>query len=1556
MLAALLPLVGAAAPRLRQSGATLVPGGTLTNTDSPLISCHFTMAAACGNGLGEGVQCLAELEQDVSETPCEAFEHQALCDLFRDIGSVVPLCTKSGAVLAERQAEDSSLSLATEDTLAKHATGWRGMRQRRPAVAFSAFNDFAAYQSRSVEARQLDASRVSAAGQSLGNNVGLVGAMRLISPNTVLIPAAQELNYTRKFGSHRAVAFIQPTGDLLHPMSGERASTVDTQSAEAVGVITETVKELGLPTLLVGVGSQIDVLVAMGEPAPDNFKLLPQEQEMLNIVVSSARGQPNVFAHGAFTAALISDVSSSTVAPLGCPSLLLNALPSLGIVLEGKRAALQATMLEDEPERRRLRLALTLPDEAAFFRTPEATASWSRMYLSLARQAPDHFFVLQDDQDSQVIDTLAMQGLDVHPDQVRSFGDVDVWEQHLENRDLVIGARIHGSMMAHYAGVPALLVAVDMRQLEFARAMHIPHVARTDPAFQELVAADDFDIPAFLSLPQLRFNGTAFDELRAGVARQYSQSLESLGVQPNPLVDGLWQDVPQPQGTSLADSDARPPMQELSEDINRPEQSLRPSERSALLTVIKTSMSGHVSDYGPAAKAALTIIYAEQLDCPLPDCVIAIEVAAGVAAESSDEAQYRAALHAMRQREARESAAAAALVSRASGVAVTRAPEPAADDGPPTESPSSPDPLLGKLREVLTPKDTVTVTVTVIDRRTEATSPKHLSTEALNEALARDRGSSFLTTVQVRSVAQPVTWWTHHEDEFPTTYHEDELRDKKANGDDEEGHQSSRFDEQGSGSGSGFEQGSGDSFQDQDVASWEKTAVAYEARSPARARRPAEAGADQAAPTPLADEQNRTRFLAFDACGAMVNARLSLLDGLLIGHLLGLTVLLPQLALNGTQQVANGTKLVDDMVPFSEFYDVNATAQRLAAIVSVQEAPPGGPGVRLGGNVVEPAAADYESVERLLDATRGASGVRLGCSFGRLRRATRLSHQQTYWQIDAALTPAAHITRTVEAIERSIRERSEVSGGGGRFTALHLRAEPDWVAHCKVWEAANEGSDPPVKNCMSNTEQLQNVFNIEQVNATLPIYVATELTLSSTEALDPLRDAFSMVSKWTVGQSPILTEQQRGSRELLALVDMEVCRRADRFIGNSVSNFSAWLLVQRAQQDRRVDRLTGAPVDSESWPRDPRRDFHYNGGRVPLLATLFGTHVSLLPERPLKWVFTLTEAGSTSVDLEMARVAVLSAQRDTDLQPVCVFDGDRDHEIVRWLTARGVPVVHHTPAWLRQLRVAARKRWLAAASVSNLVTEEESAMLARWLRVDVPTLGFVDEHILFADVNSMFAGNLGLRDFEPLPSQVKHLCYVAGAEESHSQTQLALQSALDGKTSIDYANADVMLMHVERLRVTHQLFVDWAFNDEHMDAGLNFAPYGQQEQGAYNEFYQGLFQVRAEPLFAWKAQWGAPSSAAAGGGAGGPKLIRFAGPKPRQYAAYAVHLDPRPGENDSWVPPSEPTLDTIRSCYKDAACERFVVQWHELSDTISYPAESRAFARAGHYRRHLASR
>eukprot|EP00908_Phaeocystis_cordata_P014041 Transcript_25147.p1 GENE.Transcript_25147~~Transcript_25147.p1 ORF type:complete len:1461 (-),score=286.79 Transcript_25147:2270-6652(-) len=518
------------------------PSGALTNAGS-LLSCNFAMAgSSCPDGLTADVQCLAVLEQEVSDSPCEAFERQALCDLFRDVGPAAPLCTKSGGVLAERRTDNNNHSLPfmllTVDTLG----GSVAVTRRRPAVAFSAFHDLEAYQGRSEGTRH--ASNVSAAvdqGYNLGNDVWLVGALRLLSPDTVIVSAEQELNYIGKFGARRAIAFVQPAANLLQPVGEGSVTDADREvprpegdmrsTGQVVSIITQTVKALGLPTLLSGIGSQVH-FTGTDEPTPDGYELLPADREMLRAVASTARGQPNVMVRGAFTEALIKGSARSAVAPLGCPSLLLNSLPTLGAVLESKRAAVHA-MLQDEPERP-LRLALTLPDGAVFFATPEATASWSRMYLSLARHVPDHFFVLQGDSDEKAIATLISHGLDVLPDQVRSFGDVEVWAQHLEDRDLLIGARIHGSMMAFYAAVPSLLVAVDVRQLELARAMHVAHVARTDPAFQELMGADEFDLAAFVALPQLQFNGTAFDERRHAVAQQYALSLESLGMQPNP--------------------------------------------------------------------------------------------------------------------------------------------------------------------------------------------------------------------------------------------------------------------------------------------------------------------------------------------------------------------------------------------------------------------------------------------------------------------------------------------------------------------------------------------------------------------------------------------------------------------------------------------------------------------------------------------------------------------------------------------------------------------------------------------------------------------------------------------------------------------------------------------------------------------------------------------------------------------------------------------------------------------------------------------------------------
>ena len=61
-------------------------------------------------------------------------------------------------------------------------------------------------------------------------------------------------------------------------------------------------------------------------------------------------------------------------------------------------------------------------------------------------------------------------------------------------------------------------------------------------------------------------------------------------------------------------------------------------------------------------------------------------------------------------------------------------------------------------------------------------------------------------------------------------------------------------------------------------------------------------------------------------CGGLVNQRLSIIDGILIGHLLGYTVVLPHLKPNGRQEPQRGYAEHDArLLPFGSVYDANAT-------------------------------------------------------------------------------------------------------------------------------------------------------------------------------------------------------------------------------------------------------------------------------------------------------------------------------------------------------------------------------------------------------------------------------------------------------------------------------------------------------------------------------------------------------------------------------------------------------------------------------------------------------
>jgi hypothetical protein len=249
-------------------------------------------------------------------------------------------------------------------------------------------------------------------------------------------------------------------------------------------------------------------------------------------------------------------------------------------------------------------------------------------------------------------------------------------------------------------------------------------------------------------------------------------------------------------------------------------------------------------------------------------------------------------------------------------------------------------------------------------------------------------------------------------------------------------------------------------------------------------------------------------------------------------------------------------------------------------------------------------------------------------------------------------------------------------------------------------------------------------------------------------------------------------------RETRALVEYEVAMRAERFLGNSVSTFSALAILQRRQAGR--------------WAG------YYNGGDIPL--------VQVLPLFTTPWVFTFN---SWSKGYEpMLRAAVTSALKQGGITPHCVFAGDAAAPVARWMAARGVRVIPHDPAWRDAL--VARVRGHAAANLreSHLFASEDS-IVGTWQRIDLPLVPWIDQfnYVLFTDTDVLFRRPFSFHELPlPLPRAVGM-----------------------GPEMVDMFpyNAGVMVANLPRLRETYSAFLAFILaNGE----GLTFPGYGPGDQ------------------------------------------------------------------------------------------------------------------------------
>ena len=636
-------------------------------------------------------------------------------------------------------------------------------------------------------------------------------------------------------------------------------------------------------------------------------------------------------------------------------------------------------------------------------------------------------------------------------------------------------------------------------------------------------------------------------------------------------------------------------------------------------------------------------------------------------------------------------------------------------------------------------------------------------------------------------------------------------------------------------------------------------------------------------------------IISGSVCGGLTNQRLALIDLLVIGYLLKATVVLPELNLNGRQTGQRYQESRSQLAPFTTFFDFDKTQANLADLVHVVLGdnrtgnasegfsplgyldPRISPDISVHGSLRNPRWY-AKALKRERSSQSGASGstdqhgfalthLRFDCTLMSVQKDTP-EMQNLFWRLDAALVPSEKIARVANKTIRKLRSLSNASGGSGLYTSLHLRVENDWVEHCARWESVH--SYPRRDNCMTNTDRLGSVFAIEGVDEKQPVYVATEETgkqLSHVRGMDGL-SRYRAASKSTL-YAPGDPDAQWliNHRELSAFHDLIVCAQSNRFIGNSVSTFSAYLELMRL-------RIGSGPDD-----------FHYNGGPIPL-SVMFGGNT---PTRRLKWVFVVN-ADATPTFVEAARVAVASALKNTKLVPICIHLGPLGR-VAALLEEAGVHVIEHRPAWTEFIAAAARSANLHVASSTNFF--DPRMMLSTFLRIDIPILGFVDEYILYADADVLFVGPLGLEEFTPLPAY-----YAIGTE--------IIDATAPG--GIAFGNAGVMLFNLPAMRRTQDAFVRWTFREEHVRTALNFGKYGPLDQGAYNAFYQGRFDVHRSPVFNWKPYWGYSS---------GAKLIHFHGPKIPEYLAHAksgVSLNP------AMVP-------ILNLCDRAQGCFKYVQEW-----------------------------
>lgn len=215
----------------------------------------------------------------------------------------------------------------------------------------------------------------------------------------------------------------------------------------------------------------------------------------------------------------------------------------------------------------------------------------------------------------------------------------------------------------------------------------------------------------------------------------------------------------------------------------------------------------------------------------------------------------------------------------------------------------------------------------------------------------------------------------------------------------------------------------------------------------------------------------------------------------------------------------------------------------------------------------------------------------------------------------------------------------------------------------------------------------------------------------------------------------------------------------------------------------------------------------------------------------LKWYFAINEKGAEGGLGAHAKLAVISAQRNTSLRPHLLTTGFRN-AFTQWMEARGVVLVDATQPLAETIRA------------SETIGGYHTRYLGHWLRCEIPLIETQDEFVLYTDSDVVFLDEVRLAGERP--------AYIACAPEFKMQGS-------------NYFSSGVMLMNVAGMRESLPGFLDLA----RRQIGAFRDGVAHNDQYAYNTYYREVVSP-LDPRYNWKPYWGDPS---------GSTILHFHGPK-----------------------------------------------------------------------------